>query len=272
MFDSMSRRGLFSAIPAVCVASAARASAAPQCDDPAANSGLYPEFPSHDPKLVREMVGVSHGNLDRVRALVSLRPALARATWDWGFGDWETALGAASHVGNREIATLLISHGARPDLFTFAMLGQLEVVKAYVAANPGIQRIAGPHGLTLLHHARAGGDEAKSVVAYLEGLGDADVRPEAVALSDEEKPRYVGSYRCSQPGPCQLEVAIDRRGNLAIARKPDGSNRILVYSGNHEFQPVGTPAVRVRFALVDGAARGLTIFDGDLVVVATREV
>jgi hypothetical protein len=34
---------------------------------------------------------------------------LARAAWDWGFGDWETALGAASHMGSRPI---------RPDQFT----------------------------------------------------------------------------------------------------------------------------------------------------------
>ena len=63
-------------------------------------------FPAHDPKVVSEMVSVAHGNISRVRELLSTRPALANAGWDWGFGDWETPLGAASHVGNREIATL----------------------------------------------------------------------------------------------------------------------------------------------------------------------
>ena len=40
--------------------------------------------------------------------------ALACATLDWGFGDWETALGAASHVGRPEIAEYLIANGAEP--------------------------------------------------------------------------------------------------------------------------------------------------------------
>jgi len=87
--------------------------------------------------MVREMVGVSYGNVARVRALLANRPALANATWDWGFGDWETALGAASHVGHREIAAMLLAAGARPTLFSAAMLGQLDVVKAFVAAHPG---------------------------------------------------------------------------------------------------------------------------------------
>ena len=86
-------------------------------------AGVPDAFPSHPPDLVREMVGVSHGKVARVRELLGQHPSLAKAGWDWGFGDWETALGAASHVGNREIAELLLAHGARPDLFTAAMLG-----------------------------------------------------------------------------------------------------------------------------------------------------
>ena len=57
---------------------------------------------------------MAHGNVRRVRELVEDRPSLAKASWDWGFGDWEDALGAASHMGNREIAEYLIGHGARP--------------------------------------------------------------------------------------------------------------------------------------------------------------
>ena len=63
-------------------------------------------FPAHPPELVREMVIVAHFDLQRVRELVEARPALARAAMDWGFGDWEDALGAASHMGNRAIALI----------------------------------------------------------------------------------------------------------------------------------------------------------------------
>ena len=68
------------------------------------------------------------------------QPTLSKATFDWGFGDWETALGAASHVGSREIAELLIANGAHPTIFSAAMLGQLDAVKAFVEAAPGIQK------------------------------------------------------------------------------------------------------------------------------------
>src|SRR5512134_2437591 len=102
--------------------------------EPAPSAGTAPEsFPAQDPAVVREMVGVSHGNVGRVRELLAERPALANAAWDWGCGDWESALGAASHVGNREIAGLLLASGARPTLFSAAMLGQLEVVRALVS-------------------------------------------------------------------------------------------------------------------------------------------
>lgn len=56
-------------------------------------------------------------------------------------------------------AEVLIEHGARPNLFTFAMMGDLRVVRALVDAHPGIRGLHGPHGLTLLHHA-----DRKSVV------------------------------------------------------------------------------------------------------------
>ena len=53
------------------------------------------------------MVTVAHGQVARVKELVGRHQTLAKATYDWGFGDWESALGAASHVGNREIAEFL---------------------------------------------------------------------------------------------------------------------------------------------------------------------
>ena len=71
-------------------------------------------FPAQDPALVRETVGVSHRDLTRVRELVERQPALARGAIDWGFGDWEACLDAASHTGNKAIAEFLLANGARP--------------------------------------------------------------------------------------------------------------------------------------------------------------
>lgn len=231
---------------------------------------VHARFPSQDPALVKEMVGASHGNVARVRELLERSPALAKATYDWGFGDWETALGAASHVGNREIAALLIASGARPDIFTFAMLGQLETVRAYIAANPGVQRLHGPHGITLLQHARAGGEQSRPVADYLANLGDADIGYTSLPLSDDEKQMCTGEYAFGREPSHTLTVSIDKNGRLNIKRAPDGANRVLFHQGNHEFHPAGAPAVRIRFEVKDMQARSLTIIDGEPVMTAQR--
>ena len=119
-------------------------------------------------ELVQEFVGNAHGNLGRVRELLRAQPALVNAAWDWGGGDWETALGAAAHMGRRDIAAELLAHGARLDLFAAAMLGEVEIVRAILGAFPELRRASGPHGIPLLAHAQAGGEEAAAVVRLLQ--------------------------------------------------------------------------------------------------------
>lgn len=224
-------------------------------------------YPAQDPDLVREMVTVAHFDPDRVRALAERRPALARAAWDWGFGDWESAIGAASHVGNRRIVEILLAHGARPDLFTAAMLGQLEVVRALVTASPGIQRIRGPHGITLLAHARAGGEPALAVARYLEELGDADPRPAARPLADADLTAILGTYRFGA-GPRDVLVVATSKEFVEVQR-PGGSARRLTHLGDRGFSPAGAEAVRLRFS-GESPARTLTVHDGEPALVAER--
>lgn len=119
-------------------------------------------------ELVEEFVGVSHGNFARVKEMLEAEPALVNATWDWGGGDFETALGAASHMGNKQIANYLLEHGARLDVFAAAMLGKLDVVKAALAAYPDAINTPGPHGILLVDHAEAGGEDAKAVLEFLD--------------------------------------------------------------------------------------------------------
>lgn len=262
---SVSRRSFLAATPAAAlvlpIGGNAFSSHAVQTPTPAT-------FPSHDPALVRDIVGASHGNIARVRELLAEHPALAKASWDWGWGDWESALGAASHVGNGEIARLLIDHGARPDLFSAAMLGQVEVVKSYVAASPGIQRTHGPHGITLMSHARAGGAPAAAVVAFLESLGDADVEYPSQPLSDEEREALVGTYVFG-PGALDCFVAtVHPRFGLQLERAQQPPRR-LVHLGNRVFHPIGGTAVRITFAAGTPSPSVETI-DGKIGIVATR--
>jgi hypothetical protein len=234
-------------------------------------------FPAHPPDLVREIVTVAHFNLARVREIVEARPSLARAAWDWGFGDWETALGAASHVGNRPIAEYLIEKGARPSLFSATMLGQLDVVKAFIAAQPGVQRIPGPHSIGLLAHAKAGGAQAVPVLRYLESLGDADAPPTA-PLSADDMGLLTGTYVYGSGQTERVEISIDR-GALMFTRMGT-TPRGLRHLGDRVFHPAGAAAVRIRFAASDGGALGapgalgtmtLTVHDPDLVITATRQ-
>lgn len=130
--------------------------------------------PKSDPlpaELVKEWVGKAHGDLNRVKELFAQEPRLLNAAWDWGGGDFETALEAAGHVGNREIAAFLLANGARMNVFCAAMLGELKIVKAILKAFPDLKKSAGPHGLKLKHHAQKGGEQAKSVLKYLESIG-----------------------------------------------------------------------------------------------------
>ena len=130
-------------------------------------------FPTQTPELAREMVGVSHGNLARVNELLALHPTLANATWDWGFGDWETSLGAASHVGIPRLRARCWRTGAAVDLFG----GDAQASSRSSRRSSRRRRGARHRGAARDHalaHARAGGDAAKPVYEYLAALGGAD--------------------------------------------------------------------------------------------------
>jgi hypothetical protein len=213
------------------------------------------------------MVTVSHFDLKRVGELVEAQPSLARAAWDWGFGDWETALGAASHMGNRAIAELLIAQGARPSLFSSAMLGHLEVIKAFVSAQPGVERIRGPHSISLLVRARAGGEAARPVHDFLLSLGDADADPQ-LPISQGELDSITGTYPFGPGENDQVQVTADK-GTVTWTRR-GAMGRPLFHLGGSVFYPWGASAVRIRFANDNGETL-MTINDPDVVLTARRK-
>ena len=259
-----SRRSFLVSVPAG-VATALAPKPARAADALAATS----TFPTQDPELVREMVLVSHVNLARVKELVGRHQTLAKASWDWGFGDWETALGAASHIGNRDIAEFLLANGARPSIFSAAMLGQLDVVKAFVTAAPGVQRIKGPHSITLLRHAAAGGAQAKPVFEYLTSVGGADERVAEKPLTDEQRTKLAGAYAAQASAADRIEITISKE-TLQFARA-GRMPRGLFHLGSFEFSPVGAENVRIRFAESAGGLT-LTVHDPDVVLTATKSV
>ena len=234
--------------------------AAPAVDD---------HYPAQDSESVREVVSVSHFSFERVRTLVDPRPDLAKAAWDWGFGDWESALGAAAHTGNREIALYLMEHGARPDLFTAAMLGDLETVRAFVKARPGIQSQPGPHGITLRRHAEVGGDAALPVLRYLDEVGGADEKPENLPLPTA-KEAYLGEYEF-EPGPNgRFQVILSRDESRLMLQRGEGVPRGLAHQGKNRFLPAGATGVEVRVEAAKGKILGLEVHEGGRVLSAVR--
>src|SRR6478735_1817401 len=136
------------------------------------NTAGKPAAPDPLPaEKVKEFVIAGHGNLDKVKTLLAETPQLLYATWDWGGGDFETALEGAGHVGNKEIANYLIGLGARTNVFVLTMLGKTNIVKNFLETFPQYLKARGPHGLTFFHHAEAGGNDSKELLDYFQSKG-----------------------------------------------------------------------------------------------------
>lgn len=240
---------------------------------------IFYRYPSMDDNMVSGIVGASHGNFDKVKELVGKRPELAGASWDWGFGDWETALGAASHVGRRDIAEYLISNGARPDIFTFTMMGMLKSVQEVIEIVPGIQSHTGPHGITLLQHAKnrlenknisdTDKTNVNKVIAYLESLGNADIKPKSLELTEEEKKKYLGEYRFGN-GEAEIFVVDQHRlGFLQVGRK-GSSPRKMNKTDDNTFSPAGAASVKIIFKMSGDTAASFSIHEPEPLITAVK--
>jgi len=108
--------------------------------------------------LVKEFVMVSHGRLDAVMELLAKESGLLRSSVDWGEGDWECGLEAAGHVGNRDIARVLLDHGAPMTVFCAAMLGDKDLVEAFASTDPDVAHRPGVHGISLIYHVAISGN------------------------------------------------------------------------------------------------------------------
>jgi hypothetical protein len=226
-------------------------------------------------EVASEVVGVSHFNLDRLKELVEARPELAKAEWDWGFGDWESAVGAATHVGRKDIISYLISKGAMPTIFTYAVLGEYEPVKGMIEAYPGIQKNFGPHGISLLQHARIGlqtegTDKSRSqkLIDYLQSLGDADGR-KYLDMQETEKAKFIGDYTYGTGKEDGFTIKLNLRKLLSFG-KLGKSGGALLRIGENEFTYQGAPSVTVKFLVENNVVRSLTLNEPGLTLTAVK--
>ncbi len=125
-------------------------------------------------ELVQEFVLAAHNDFAKLQAMYAAEPQLLNvASPTTG----ETALAAASHVGRRDIAIFLLEQGAPMQISTAAMLGDVELVRSYLATDPDLAQSSGAHNIPLLFHA-----ELSNNVELLEVLYEAGSRSLGSAL------------------------------------------------------------------------------------------
>ncbi len=122
-----------------------------------------------DAEEIRAFVFAAHSDIEATKKIVEAKPLLLNCTNQFRKGDFETAIGGASHMGRKDIADLLVGKGARLDIFNLAFLGYSDLVRQLVTDFPQLLRAPGPHGFTLLHHAKVGKQE--DLMAWLEEKG-----------------------------------------------------------------------------------------------------
>lgn len=120
---------------------------------------------------LREFVIAAHFNLDGLKAGLEAHPEWLNVEHDWGpEAGRETPLGAAAHVGNRQIAEYLLDQGAPLTPAAAAMLGRKDALEAFIDADPANASATGAHGIPLLAHAAFSGDV--SLVEMLKARGN----------------------------------------------------------------------------------------------------
>lgn len=129
-----------------------------------------------DQSVVEELVGNAHGNLARVRELLDVHPAALNLKAPWN----ETAIEAATQMGDKPIIELLIGRGAPVDFFTACVLGRMDEVKAELEADPSRVNARGVHDLPALYFAAIGGD-LEIAKRLLEGGADVNTKAESAA-------------------------------------------------------------------------------------------
>ena len=124
-------------------------------------------MPSTD--QIKEFVIAGHGNLGKVKTMLELDSELLEVKHPWGATDFESALQAASHVGNATIALYLLERGANLEITTSAMLGDLPAIKKFLDSDSSLIQTNGAHGISLLTHGVISSDPA--VVDFLIAAG-----------------------------------------------------------------------------------------------------
>lgn len=173
-------------------------------------------------KQIDAFVAACHGDLGTVQAMLADNPEMvnARSSLD------ESPLQAAAHVGNREIATNLLSHGADMDICTAAMLGDIDMLRERLDENRELATSTGAHGIPVLFHAAAGGNVDAAQMLIEHGADVVTVTgPESTALNIAAARDHIAMVRWLLDHGAPVDVA-DYEGKTPLERAEE--------NGNHE--------------------------------------
>lgn len=178
-------------------------------------------------ELVSKFVGRSHGDFETVKKLVKENPLIVNACWDWGDGDFETGLGAASHVGRRDIAEFLLENGARMDLFAATMLGIEPIVAESLKVFPKVHAVPGPHQIPLLSHAIYGKEQADEVFELLIRAG--------ANVNAQTKNKMTPLMAAAQVGrPAIVQALLNRNADPTVESSKGATAVSLAKKRGHE--------------------------------------
>jgi uncharacterized protein len=96
---------------------------------------------------IETFVIAAHGDPAKTKAMLAADPSLLHVVWP---RTGETAIEAAAHTGQREIAEFLLAAGSPLDICTAAMLGRRDEVGDFLDDDPALVNATGAHGIPLL--------------------------------------------------------------------------------------------------------------------------
>ncbi|HEY6875208.1 MAG TPA: ankyrin repeat domain-containing protein [Candidatus Dormibacteraeota bacterium] len=129
-----------------------------------------------DQAMIDELVGNAHGNLARVKEIITEHPELINTTATWK----ETPVEAAAQMGNRAIIQYLVGQGAPVDFFTALALADVETARQKLNNDSALAKARGVHELPALYFAAIGGSVAAAQM-LLEAGADVNAKAEAAA-------------------------------------------------------------------------------------------
>lgn len=125
---------------------------------------------------MRHLIIAAHSSLESLKESLAAHPEWIDTPYDWGErGGLETPLGAAAHVGRRDLAEYLLAQGATLTPVAAASLGLTDELGAFIDADSANANAKGAHGISILVHAAIGGSVPALDILQARGNTLADI-------------------------------------------------------------------------------------------------